>query len=171
MGCRVLHSPGLTLLSSGYGRIGVAKLGEPRQEEGAVEQGREKIEDFMRRYGFEGTRVLRVLAVAVAMLLVLRMLRVLAVPVLIGAILIVGGWLLLDPGLPDPMPGLSDGPVVENGVAAIVACGEKRGFEVVRSAPEPRTGTWDVERRGDCNIYYHHPPDAYQREQRHQRAH
>ena len=91
MRCRVLHSPGLTLLSSGYGRIGVAKLGEPRQEEGAVEQGREKIEDFMRRYGFEGTRVLRVLAVAVAMLLVLRMLRVLAVPVLIGAILIVGG--------------------------------------------------------------------------------
>ncbi len=37
----------------------------------------ERIEDFMRRYGYEGNRVLRVLAVAVAILLALRALRVL----------------------------------------------------------------------------------------------
>src|SRR5215211_509840 len=97
----------------------------------------------MRRYGFEENRVFRVLAVAVA----------------------IGGWLLLSPGLPatseliPPIPRLSsDGPVVKNGVAVIMACGKKRGFEVVGSAPEPRTGTWGVERRGACNVYYHHRP-------------
>jgi hypothetical protein len=53
-----------------------------------VEQARERIKDFIRRYG-------RVLAVAVAALLALlvlrrlRRLRVLAVPVLIGAILVI----------------------------------------------------------------------------------
>jgi len=31
--------------------------------------------------------------------------------------------------------------VVKNGVVAIVACGKKRGFEVVGAAPEARTGT------------------------------
>jgi len=60
--------------------------------------------------------------------------------------------------------------VVRNGVVAVVACGKKRGFEVVSAAPEPRTGTWGVERKGECNVYYHHPPDASQREARHQRA-
>ena len=34
-----------------------------------MEPYRERIEDFMRRYGYEGNRVLRVLAVAVAILL------------------------------------------------------------------------------------------------------
>ena len=45
-----------------------------------MEPIRERIEGFMRRYGYEGNRVLRVLAVAVAILLVLRVrvLRVLA---------------------------------------------------------------------------------------------
>ena len=57
-----------------------------------MEPIRERIEDFMRRYGYEGDRVLRVLAVAVAILLVLRVrvLRVLAAPMLIVAILAVG---------------------------------------------------------------------------------
>jgi hypothetical protein len=59
---------------------------------------------------------------------------------------------------------------VRNGVVAIVACGKKRGFQVVDAAPEPRTGGWGVERRGECNVYYNHPPDAYQRENRHERA-
>ena len=59
-----------------------------------MEPLRERIEDFMRRYGYEGNRVLRVLAVAVAILLALRALRVLwvlALPGFIGAMLVVGG--------------------------------------------------------------------------------
>jgi len=60
-----------------------------------VEPYRERIEDFIRRWRsrYEGNRVFRVLAVAVAILLallLLRGLRVLAVPVLIGAILVAG---------------------------------------------------------------------------------
>jgi hypothetical protein len=102
----------------------------------------------------------------------------LAVGVVIGAILVGVAVLLLGPWwipatseLVPPTPRLSsDGPVVRNGVAAIVACGEKRGFGVVRVAPEVRTGTWGVEKRDECNVYYHHPPEASQREARHQRA-
>ncbi len=75
-------------------------VGEPRREEGDVEPNRERFEDFIQRYGFAENRVFRVLAVALAILLVLRVLRKLAVPVVIGAILVVGGWLLLGPGLP-----------------------------------------------------------------------
>jgi len=96
-----------------------------------VEPYRERIEDFMRRYGYEGNRVLRVLMVAVAILLallVLRRLRVLAVPVLVGAMLVVGGWLLLSSlttrGLIAPIPRLSsEGPVVRN--VFVWACGRK----------------------------------------------
>ncbi len=121
-----------------------------------MEPIRERIEDFMRRYGYEENRVFRVLAVAVA----------------IVAILV--GWLLLGSpttsGANPPTLGTSAGPLVENGVAAIVACGEKRGFEVVSAAPEPRTGTWSREKRGECTVWYHHPPDEIQRENRHQRA-
>ena len=117
-----------------------------------MEPIREKIEDFMRRYGYEGNRVLRVLAASM----------------LIVAILVVGGWLLLG-SLTIPRVSTT-GPVVRNGVAAIVACGEKRGFEVVSAAPEPQTGTWSREKRGECTVWYHHPPDEIQRENRHQRA-
>ncbi len=74
----------------------------------------------------------------------------LAVGVAIGAILVGVSVLLLGPWwvpatseLVPPVPRLSsDGPVVRNGVVAIVACGKKRGFEVVSAAPEPRTGTY-----------------------------
>jgi hypothetical protein len=49
-------------------------------------------------------------------------------------------------------------PLVENGVAVIVACGEKRGFmEALQSAPDPQMGTWSRERRGECNAWYHYP--------------
>jgi hypothetical protein len=139
-----------------------------------VEPIRERNEAFVRRYGYEGNRVLRVLAVAVAILLVLRVrvLRVLAAPVLIVAILAVGGWLLLG-SLTIPRVSTT-GPVVRNGVAAIVACGEKRGLEGMDTAmdyvPEPRTGTWAPERRGECTVWHHHPPDWHQRLARHQRA-
>jgi hypothetical protein len=83
---------------------------------------------------------------------------------LTGAMLLLGGWLLLGSlttsGLIPPIPRLSsDGPVVRNGVVAIVACGKKRGIEVVSAAPESGTGTWGVERKGECNVYYHRPPD------------
>jgi hypothetical protein len=141
-----------------------------------VEPVRERIEDFIRRYGHEGNRVLRVLAVAVAILLtvllanrVLRGLRLLAVPVLIGAILLVGAW-LLPYWLTIPRVS-TEGPVVRNGVAAVTACGEKRGLQAMDYVPEPRTGTWWSERRGACTVWYHRPPGLEQRIARHERAH
>jgi ABC-type glucose/galactose transport system permease subunit len=143
-----------------------------------VEPIRERIEDFMRRYGYEGNRMFRALAVAAAILLALRALRafrVLAVLAVIGAIVVVGGWLLISSLFP-PMPRLSStGAVVRNGVVAIVACGKKRGLEGMDAAidhvPEPRMGTWAPTRKGECTVWYHHPPDAHQRYARHQRAH
>jgi hypothetical protein len=98
-----------------------------------------------------------------------RAFRVLVAPVLVVAILAVAGWLLFGTLT---IPRFStDGPVVRNGVAVIVACGKKRSFmEALENVPEPRTGTWGIERRGACNVYYHHPPDATQRFNRHQRA-
>ena len=116
------------------------------------------IEGFLRgRYGYEGHRVLRALAV----------------PVLIGAILLVGRLLF---GSLLTIPRFStEGPVVRNGVAVVVACGKKRGIEkglmaATKYAPEPRTGTWWPERRGDCAVWYHNPPGMEQRLARHERA-
>jgi hypothetical protein len=146
-----------------------------------VEPIRERIEDFIRRYWHEGNRVLRVLAVAAAVLLALRALRVLrvvVVPVLIGAVLIVG-WLLIGPLLTIPR-FTTEGTVVRNGVAAVVVCGEKRGtvarglkglVAATEYAPEPRTGGWWPERRSDCTVWYHRPPGLEQRIARHERAH
>lgn len=75
------------------------------------------------------------------------------------------------------------GPVVKNGVAVIVVCGKENkgvvhgtppGFPPVNLpanyAPEPGTGTWAFRERGDCTVFYHHPPDASQREARQARA-
>ena len=145
-----------------------------------------RIEDFIRRWRsrYEGNRVLRVLAVAVAILLAmlvairaLRVLRALAKPVLIGVILVVGGWLLLGTLT---IPRISStGPVVRNGVAAVMVCGEKRGTvrhglegmgAAMHYVPEPGTGTWAPVHRGECTVWYHHPPDWYQREARQERA-
>jgi hypothetical protein len=121
-----------------------------------VEPIRERIDDLMRRYWYEGKRVFRVLAVAV----------------LIGAILVVGAWLL-----PDwlTIPRVStEGPVVRNGVAAIAVCGEERGVKGLDAAmdyvPEPRTGGWWPDRRGNCTVWYHRPPGLEQRDARHERA-
>jgi hypothetical protein len=68
-----------------------------------------------------------------------------AVVVSIVVILVMLRWFL-----PGPQMGLNpDGPLVENGVAVIVACGEKRGFiEAVGNAPDPQMGTWSRERLG-----------------------
>jgi hypothetical protein len=137
----------------------------------------ERIEDFIRRWRsrYEGNRVFRMLAVAVAILLallVLRRFRVLAVPVLIGAIL-VAGYLLLGPLLTIPR-FTTEGPVVRNGVAVIVACGKKQGIEemgaAMKYAPEPRTGGWWNVHRGDCTVWYHRPSLPEQRAGRHERA-
>jgi hypothetical protein len=142
-----------------------------------VEPYRERIEDFIRRWRsrYEGDRVFRVLAVAVAILLallVLRRLRVLAVPVLIGAIL-VAGWLLVGPLLTIPR-FTTAGPVVRNGVAAVVACGEERGIVGMDAAmdhvPEPGTGGWWPVRKGECTVWYHRPPGLEQRLARQERA-
>ena len=90
------------------------------------------IEGFLRgRYGYEGHRALWVLAL----------------PLLIGAFL-VAGWLLVVPLLTIPR-FTTEGPVVRNGVAAVVVCGKKGGpmnekgmMAVSDHAPEPRTGGW-----------------------------
>jgi hypothetical protein len=102
-------------------------------------------------------------------------LRPLAVPVLIGAVL-VAGWVLLGPLLTIPR-FTSEGPVVRNGVAAVVACGKKSGsmnekgmMTVGEHAPEPGTGTWLPARRGECTVWYHRPPGLEQRFNRHERA-
>ena len=116
------------------------------------------IEGFLRgRYGYEGYRLFQLLAATV----------------LIGAILL-AGWLLIGPLLTIPRFS-TEGPVVRNGVAVVV-CGDKqRGVEkglmaVGKYAPEPRTGTWAPQRRGDCTVWYHRPPGFEQRHNRHGRA-
>jgi hypothetical protein len=124
------------------------------------------IEGFLRgRYGYEGNHLWRALAV----------------PLLIGAILI-AGWLLIASlkasVLISPIPRFtSEGPVVRNGVAAVVVCGKKSGsmnekgmMAVSEHAPEPRTGGWWPARRGDCTTWYHRPPGFEQRHNRHERA-
>jgi hypothetical protein len=104
---------------------------------------------------------------------VLRGLRLLAAPVLIGAILVVGWLLLGSPALTIPR-FTTEGPVVRNGVAVIVACGKKQGIEgmeaAMKYAPEPRTGGWWPVHRGGCTVWYHRPPDPIQRQNRHERA-
>jgi hypothetical protein len=97
--------------------------------------------------------------------------RVLAAPVLIGAILVVG-WFLVGPLLTIPR-FTTEGPVVRNGVAVIVACGKKQGIEemgAMKYVPEPRTGGWWPVHRGDCTVWYHRPPLPEQRFNRHERA-
>ena len=88
------------------------------------------------------------------------------------AVLLLGPWWVpATSELVPPIPRLSsEGPVVRNGVAAVVACGKKRGLQAVDVAPEPRTGTWGSEKKGECTVWYHVPPDATQREARHRRA-
>ena len=52
-----------------------------------------------------------------------------------------------------PAPSLV-GPLPENGVAMIVACGEKRSFEyAMKHVPDPR-GEWTRIPRGDCTAWY-----------------
>ena len=123
---------------------------------------RRVIEGFLQgRYGYEGYRVFRVLAV----------------PVLIGAIVVVG-WLLVAPLLTIPR-FTAEGPVVRNGVAVIVICGNngtamqrsKGLYEAGEYVPEPRTGSWWPEQQGECTVWYHRPPGVGQRLARHARAH
>ena len=91
----------------------------------------------------------------------------LAVPMLIGAILLVG-WSLFGSLLTIPRFS-TEGPVVRNGVAVVVACGKKSGA-AMQHVPEPSTGTWWPERRGDCTVWYHRPPGLEQRVARQERA-
>ena len=131
-----------------------------RRKEGAVGLIRGWIEGFLRgRYGYEGYRALWVLAV----------------PVLIGATLLVA-WSLFG-SLPTIPRFTTEGPVVRNGVAAVVVCGKKSGamnekgmMAVSEHAPEPRTGGWWPARRRDCTVWYHRPPDWHQRVARQERA-
>jgi hypothetical protein len=101
-----------------------------------------------------------------------RAFRVLGVPVLIGAILVVG-WLVFGPLLTIPR-FTTEGPVVRNGVAVIVACGKKQGMRgmvaAMKYAPEPRTGGWWPVKKGSCTVWYHQPPYPDQRIARHERA-
>jgi hypothetical protein len=84
------------------------------------------------------------------------------------------GYVLIGPLLTTPR-FTSEGPVVRNGVAAVVVCGKKRGFEegmmaAMKYVPEPRTGTWWPAREGECTTWYHRPPGWEQRHNRHERA-
>jgi hypothetical protein len=84
------------------------------------------------------------------------------------------GHVLIGPLLTTPR-FTSEGPVVRNGVAAVVVCGKKRGFEegmmaAMKYVPEPRTGTWWPAREGECTTWYHRPPGWEQRHNRHERA-
>ena len=91
--------------------------------------------------------------------------RVLAKPVLVGAIL-VAGYLLLGPLLTIPR-FTTEGHTVRNGVSVVVACGKKQGIwgmgAAMKYVPEPGTGGWWPERRGDCTVWYHRPPLPEQR--------
>ena len=135
--------------------------------------------NFLWRYWYAGNRSRLVLAlIALAILLVIRnrasYRRLMGAGLVVG--LVVVGWLLSNPPLLSPTPLLdnSSGPVVKNGVAAIVVCGNKRdgmlGSAIEDIAPEPRTGGWSLESRGGCDYHYHHPPNAEQRENRQERA-
>lgn len=81
-----------------------------------------------------------------------------ALGVAVGAVLVGVAVLLLGPWwvpatreLVPPIPRLSsEGPVVRNGVAAVVVCGKKCGLQAVDVAPEPRTGTWGVDGSSDA---------------------
>jgi hypothetical protein len=118
-----------------------------------VERVREWVEGFLR--GRHGLR-----------------LRPLAVPVLVGTILVVG-WVLLGPLLTIPR-FTTEGPVVRNGATVIVACGKKQGIKgmgaAMKYADEPGRGGWWPKKQGDCTIWYHRPPGAEQRLNRQERA-
>jgi hypothetical protein len=84
-----------------------------------------------------------------------------------------GGRVAPVPIASTPLLNSDEGPVVKNGVAAIVVCGNKRDemrWSATDIAPEPQTGGWSVEERNGCDYYYHHPPEATQRANRHERA-
>jgi hypothetical protein len=137
------------------------------------------VRDFLWRYWYAENRsrlVLALIALAIlVVLLLVRRLRVfhVLVPAVIGGIVVLG-WFLYNPLASTPLLPSPEGPVVENGVAAIVVCGNKRdgmlGSAIEDIAPEPRTGGWSLESRGGCDIHYHHPPNAEQRKNRHERA-
>jgi hypothetical protein len=132
------------------------------------------VKNFLWRYWYAGNRALLVVAAILVALLLMRRLRVfhVLVPAVIGGIIVVG-WFLYKPIAPAPLLNSHEGPVVKNGVAAIVVCGNKRDGmlgSAIDLAPEPQTGAWSMEQTGRCDIYYHHPPEASQRENRQERA-
>jgi hypothetical protein len=132
------------------------------------------VKNFLWRYWYAGNRALLVVAAILVALLVVRRLRVfhVLVPAVIGGIVVVG-WFLYNPIASTPLLNSDEGPVVKNGVAAIVVCGNKRDETLgsaIDLAPEPQTGTWSLESEGACDIYRHHPPDGTQRENRQVRA-
>jgi hypothetical protein len=130
------------------------------------------VKNFLWRYWYAGNRALLVVAAILVALLFVRRIRVMRVlvPAAIGGIVAIGIILWFPPA---PLLTNSSGPVVKNGVAAIVVCGNKRDGmlgSAMDLAPEPQTGTWSVEERNGCDYYYHHPPEATQRENRQERA-
>jgi len=92
---------------------------------------------------------------------VFRRLWLVAVPLLVGAIVVVV-WFLLVPWVIIP-PIASESTLVRNGVAAIVVCGEMRERVNLYGPPEkyvPRvnTGLWLTDRKGDCTVWFHTQP-------------
>jgi hypothetical protein len=81
----------------------------------------------------------------------------LAVPLLIGAIVVVG-WSLFGPWL-IILPFASESTLVRNGVAAIMVCGRQSDveteYEALDYAPRPNTGVWHRARKGECTVWFH----------------
>jgi hypothetical protein len=69
-------------------------------------------------------------------------------------VLVVLGWGYL--ALAEPMVLNPSEPLVWSGTAMVMVCGEGD----VLNVPDSRIGTWSRERRGECNIWYHHPSGA-----------
>jgi len=72
--------------------------------------------------------------------------------------LAVAVWLLLGPHLIFS-PLEAESPLVRNGVAAVMVCGGQSnfetGYEAMDYVPRPKSGTWQVERKGECTVWFH----------------
>jgi hypothetical protein len=74
-------------------------------------------------------------------------------------LMIIGIWRWFLPG--PPMVLNPVGPLVSSGTAMVMVCGaEGDGFMQATNVPDARIGTWSREKRGECDIWYHHPPGA-----------
>ena len=91
------------------------------------------------------------MAWVVGVFVVVAVLTVLTMPVWWNSLMIYRPWSLM---LFHP-----SAPLVENGVAMIMVCGEApKGFMLpTENVSRPRVGWWSGVDRGECKVWYHHP--------------